>query len=191
MNEAPCFTAHADWVVRGPASERMSVNGATETDHISVGVGDGTLPLAVVLVSRAVDFDPRLYPLLGHPIGVLAVQIQRTVTRTLVSCCAGKVDREVSIPVSERIGVIVQRRLKARSLVPGDRTRHTGDLEDRLEPRDQPRPAHELQLTVALTVQAAEAVVADREIGVRAQSDPPINGHCAASTDHGHVQNRT
>ena len=44
-----------------------SANGAAEADHVSVGVGDRALPLAIVLVPRALDFDPRLSPLIEPP----------------------------------------------------------------------------------------------------------------------------
>ena len=96
-------------------------------------------------------------------------------TRRFVSYSLGKVDREVTIPVSEGIGVIVERHLEACTLEPGDRASNIGDLENWLEPRDQPITRHELQLAVSLTIQPAEAVVADRQVGVRAQSDPPID----------------
>ena len=98
----------------------LLANGTSEADHISVRVGDGALPLAVVLVSRAGDFDPCLPPILGHSVGVLAVDVENTVTREIFFPSLGKVHREVSIPVSERICVIVDRHFEARTLEPGD-----------------------------------------------------------------------
>jgi len=74
------------------------VNGATEANHVSVGVGDRALPLAIVLVPRAVHFDPRLTPLFSHPVGALTVDLESTVTRRFVTYSLGKMDREVPIP---------------------------------------------------------------------------------------------
>ena len=85
-----------------------SANRATETNHVSVGVGDGTFTLPVILVPRTVHFDPSLSPILSDPVGVLTVDVEHTVTRRLASLSLGKVDREVSIPVSEGIGVVVE-----------------------------------------------------------------------------------
>jgi hypothetical protein len=96
-------------------------------------------------------------------------------TRRFVSYTFGKVDREVTIPVSEGIGVIVERHLEACTLEPGDRPSNIGDLENWLKPRDQPIALHELQLAVSLPIEPGEAVVADRQVRVRAQSDPPIH----------------
>jgi hypothetical protein len=107
----------------------------------------------------------------------MTVDVEKAVARKFVSCSLGKVDREVPIPVSEGIGVIVERHLETRALEPGNRVSHIGDIEDRREPRNQPTPLHELQLAVSLSIQPGEAVVADRQVGVRAQSDPPIDRH--------------
>jgi len=175
-----CWRDRWDHWLGGPlpnesALARASAKRATEANHVSVGVGDGALPLAIILVPRAVHFDPCLSPLLGHPVGFLTVDVEKAVTRKFVVCSLSKVDCEVPIPVSEGVGVTVERRLEARTLEPGDRASHIGDLENRLEPRDQPSTGHELQLTVSLPIQPAEAVVADRQVGVRAQSDPPID----------------
>src|ERR1700728_2624452 len=78
-------------------------NGATEANHVSVGVGDGSPSLAMVLVPGPVHLDRRPFPFLGHAIGVLTVDVEHTVTRKLVPNSLGKMDREVSIPVSEGI----------------------------------------------------------------------------------------
>jgi hypothetical protein len=152
-----------------------STNRATEANHVSVGVGDGALPFAVVLVPRAVHFDSRLSPIRRHLIGVLTVDVQRTLTRGFVPYNLGQVNSEVTVPVSEGIGLIVERRLEACTLEPGDRASHVVNLEDRLEPSDEPVPRHELQLTVSLSIQTGEAVVVDRLVGMRAQPDPPID----------------
>ena len=98
----------------------------------------GALPLAVVLVPRAIHFDARLSPLLSHAVGLLTVNVERTVTRKFVSYNLGKVDREVPISTSEGIGVVVERRFEACPFEPGDRASHVSDLEDRLESGDQP-----------------------------------------------------
>jgi hypothetical protein len=174
-----------DWGHPGPIETRVgpwaptiaSANGATEANHVSVGVGDGALPLAMILVPRAVHVDPRPSPFLSHPVGVLTVDVENTVTRKFVSRSLGKMDCEVPIPVSEGIGVIVERQPEACTLETGDRASHTGDLENCLDSRDQPISRHELQLAVPLTIQPGEAVVADRQVGVRAQSDPPVDRH--------------
>ena len=50
-------------------------------------------------------------------------------TREFVSGSPGKVDGEVPIPVSEGIGVIVNRYGEAQTLEPRDRASHIGDLE--------------------------------------------------------------
>jgi hypothetical protein len=42
-----------------------SAYGATEADHVSVGVGDGAFPLAVVLVARPVYLYASPSPLVG------------------------------------------------------------------------------------------------------------------------------
>ncbi len=86
-----------------------SANGATEANHISVGVGDRALPLAIVLIAQAIHFDPYLSPLLSHPVGVLTVDVQSTVTRRFVSYSLGKMDGEALIPVGKGIGVIMER----------------------------------------------------------------------------------
>jgi hypothetical protein len=152
-----------------------STNRATEANHVAVGVRDGALPFAIVLVPRAVNFDPCLSPVHSHPVGLLTVDVERALTRRIVSFSLGEVDGEVTIPVSEGIGHIVERRLETCTLEPGDRSSHVGNLEDRLEPRDQPPSRHELQLTVSLSIQTIEAVVADRLVGMGAQPDPPID----------------
>ena len=82
------------------------------------------------------------------------------------SLSLGKVDGQVPIAMSEGIGVVVDGRLEARTLEPGDRTSHIGDLEDWFETGDQPLPRHELELAISLPIQPAEAVVADWHVGV-------------------------
>ena len=105
---------------------------------------------------------------MSHPVGFLTVDVEKTVTRKFVACSLCEVDCEVPIPVSKGIGLVVERRLEARTLEPGDRASHIGDLENRLEPRDQPSSGHEFQLAVSLSIQPGEAVVADRQVGMRA-----------------------
>jgi hypothetical protein len=140
----------------------LSTNGATETNYVSIGVGDGALPLAIILVARAVHRNPRLSPLLGHPLGFTTVDVENTVTRKFVSCSLRKVDGEIAIPVSKGIGVVVERDLETRTLEPSDRTIHICHLENRLESRDQPLPRYQLELAVSLSIQSAQAVMADR-----------------------------
>ena len=105
----------------------------------------------------------------------LGRDVESTVTRRLVRYSLGEVDREVTIPVGEGIRVIVERHLESCTFEPGDRASKIGDLEDQLEPRDQPGARHQLQLAVPLPIQSGEAVVADRHVGMRAQSHPPIH----------------
>jgi hypothetical protein len=163
-----------------------SANGATEANHIAIGIGDRTLSLAVVLVPRAIDFDPHLSPLVSHSVGVLAVEVESTVTRRFVFRSLGQVDREITVPVSESVGAIVEPHFEAGVLEPGDRASHIGDCEYWLEPRDHPRSRDELQLAVALTIQSGKAVVAYPQFGVGAQPDPPIDGRGAANADFSH-----
>ncbi len=92
----------------GPGCPTASANRATETNHVSVGVGDGTFTLPVLLVPRTVHFDPSPSPILSDSVGVLTVDVEHTVTRTFASFSLGKVDGEVSIPMSEGIGVVVE-----------------------------------------------------------------------------------
>jgi hypothetical protein len=73
-----------------------------------------------------------------------------------------KVDGEIAIPVSKGIGVVVERDLETRTLEPSDRTIHICHLENRLESRDQPLPRYQLELAVSLSIQSAQAVMADR-----------------------------
>jgi hypothetical protein len=158
-----------------PAVFGCSANGATEANYVSVRVGYGALPLAILLVTRAVHFNPRLPPLLGHAVGIVTVDVENTVTRKFVSASLGKVDGEISIPVSKGVGVVVDRHLEARPFEPRRRTSHICNLEDRLESRDQPLSRYELELAVSLPIQTGQAVVTDRQVGVRPQSDPPID----------------
>ena len=90
------------------------------------------------------------------------MDVKNALSRNVVAFGLGKVDREVPIPVSKGIGVIVKRHLEGGTLEPGDGAGHVDHLEDRLEPSDQAGAADELQLAISLSVQSAEAVVADR-----------------------------
>ena len=147
-------------MTRGPTSPRIGdtrclSESCPEAKDVSVRVGDGALSLSVILVLGAVHFDLSLPPLVGHPVGLLAVDVESTVTRRFAAASVRKVDREVAIPMGEGIGVIVERHVESGTLEPGGRAGHVGNLEDRLEPRDQPRARHELQLAVSLAVSPA------------------------------------
>jgi len=74
----------------------------------------------VILVSGTVHFDPRISPLLGHPVSVLAVDVEGTVARRFALGSLREVDCKVPIPVRERISVILERYLKPRHLEPGN-----------------------------------------------------------------------
>ncbi len=113
-----------------------SANRATEANHVSVGVGDGALPLAIVLIPQAIHFDPHLSPLLSHTVGILTVDIESTVTRRFVSYSLGKMDREIPIPVNKGVRFIVEGHPEAQTLKPNDRASYVGHLEDRIEPGD-------------------------------------------------------
>jgi hypothetical protein len=63
--------------------------------------------LAIGLVLRAGRLDPCLSELLCHAVGVLTMEVQSTVAGVFVACRLGQVNREVPIPVSEGVGVIV------------------------------------------------------------------------------------
>ena len=143
-------------------AKRELAKGATEADHVPVGVGDGALPLAMVLVTRTVDVNPHLSPLLGRPVRILTVEVKDTVTRKFVSGHLGQVDREIAFSMREGVGVVMQRRLETCTGEPPDGTRHICHLEDRLESPHQPLPRHELELAVPLSVQSAQAAMADR-----------------------------
>lgn len=153
----------------GPDSPKRvpgSANGAAEANHVAVGIGDGALPCSVVLVPGAIHLDPGPYPLSSHPIRLLTVEVERTVPRRFALRGLGKVDREVTFPVSEGIRIVVGAHLEARPLEPGERASDIGDLENRLETPDQPRSCHELPLAVALPIESGEAVVANRQVRV-------------------------
>src|ERR1700733_14742233 len=111
-----------------------STDGRAESDDIPVWVRDGSLPLAVILVPRAVHFEPRLSPLLCYLVGVLTVNVDSPLSRKFVSDSLGKVNREVPVPVGEGIAVIVERHPEARILEPSDRSSDIGNFENWLEP---------------------------------------------------------
>ena len=123
---------------------------------------------SIILVVGAVDFESRPPPILSHPIGVLTVNVESSMPRTFVACSSGQVDREVPIPVSEGVRVIVERRLEASTFEPCDRPRNIRDLEDWLVSRDQPFLRHELKLAISLCIQPVQAAVTNRQIGMRA-----------------------
>ncbi len=164
-----------------------SANGAAEPNRVSIGIGDGAFPLPIVLVLWAVDLQPRLPPLLGHPVGLLTMEVQGAVTSSFVAFCMCKVDREVAGSVRKRIRRIVERHVESSLLEPRDRARYVADLENWLEPRDHPRPGHQLQLAVSLSIQSREAVMADRQVRMRSQPDPPVHRGRAARTDGSHT----
>ena len=99
-------------------TRRTSTNRATETNHVSVGVGDGSLPFAILLVPRAVHFDPCLSPVRSHAVGFVTVDVESTLTQRFFSHSLDQVDGEVTIPVSEGIGLIVERSVETRTLEP-------------------------------------------------------------------------
>ena len=158
----------------------------TETNHVSVGVGDGAFSFSIVLVLGSFHVDPHLRPVLSHAVGVLTVDVEKTVSRHFFSHSLGEMDRQVPIAVCEGIAAIVERHFEACALEPGNRASQVGDLENRLKPGDQPSPRHELQLPIPLSIQPGEAVVADRKIGVRAKSYPPVDRVRAARACHSH-----
>ena len=90
----------------------FSANQTAEANHVSVRVGDGALPPAVVFVAGSVDFDLRFAPLLGHSVGILTVHIESPMTSESVGFGVSKVDREVPITMSKGIGVVVERDLE-------------------------------------------------------------------------------
>jgi hypothetical protein len=49
-----------------------------------------------------------LSPLVSYPVGVLTVDVERTLAGRFVAFCFGEVDREVSLPVREGIGVVME-----------------------------------------------------------------------------------
>jgi hypothetical protein len=59
------------------------------------------------------------------PVGFLTVDVDSTVTRRFVVCSLGRVDREVTIPVSECISVILQRQFESCALEPPPTERAT------------------------------------------------------------------
>jgi hypothetical protein len=115
-----------------------SANRAAEANYIAVGIGDGALPLAIILIPRAIYSDSRLSPLFGHPVSLSTVEVKSAVTWNFVVFWLGEVDRKIAVPMSDGIGVIVKRDIETRSLEPGGRAGYVGDLEDGLESRDQP-----------------------------------------------------
>jgi hypothetical protein len=64
---------------------QLSANRATEANHVSVGVGDKSFSFAIILVPEAENFDPSLSPFLSHPISVMAVDVENTVTWKVVA----------------------------------------------------------------------------------------------------------
>jgi hypothetical protein len=119
--------------------------------------------------------DAALTPFVSNPVNFLTVDVKSTLTGKFVTSSLCEVDCEIPVPMRKGIGVIMEGHLEARPLEPGDRSSDVSHSEDRFKPSDDPRSGHELQLTVPLTVEAAKAVVTDWQLGVRAESDPPID----------------
>ena len=154
-----------------------STNGRAKADDIPIWVGNGAFSLAILFVPWSRHLKPNLFPFRRHPVGILTVNVESTMFRRVVANDLDKVDGEIPLPVCERIRVIVERHFEPCPLKPVNRSGHVGDLEDRFEPRDQPCTSNELKLAVPLAIQPGEVVVADRLVGVRRQSDPPIDRH--------------
>lgn len=58
---------------------RLAQRGA-EPDRVSIGISSCALSLAVVLVLGPHDGNARVPPIFGYPIGVLAMDVQLSVT---------------------------------------------------------------------------------------------------------------
>ena len=56
-------------------------NGRAKSDDIPVWVSYRSLPPAVILVPGAIHIETRLPPLLRHPVGILAVDVETTLAR--------------------------------------------------------------------------------------------------------------
>jgi hypothetical protein len=119
--------------------------------------------------------DACLTPFVSHAVGLLTVNIKSTLARDLISDSLHKVDCEIPLPMRESVRVTVRRHLEARTLEPSDGASDVSHSEDRLIPGDDPRPCHELQLTVPLSVEPVKTVVTDRQVRMRTESDPPID----------------
>ena len=137
----------------GKGVRQRSANGATEANHVTVRITDETFSLAVALVAWADHVDSGLPPLLGNPVGVLTVNVENSVTSCFILRCLGKVNREVSVSVRERVGVVVERHIESRTAEPGNGAGHISDLEDRLKTGHQPCTRYELQLAVSLSIE--------------------------------------
>lgn len=127
-----------------------SAQRGAEPDQVSIGVNGSALSLAIVLVIRSCDCDSRPSPILGHPIGVLAMDVQGPVTREGAVLGLRQMDREVAIPVGKGIGLVVEGRFEPELLVEDERPTHVCHLEYGLEASHQPFPRNQLQLTVSL-----------------------------------------
>jgi len=103
------------------------------------------------------------------------MDIESAGSSNFVSVSVGQVNSHISVAMGEGVGVVMKRHLKTGPLIPGHRTLKIGNLEDRLKPSDQPGSGGELELTIPLGVQTAEAVVADRLVWMRSQPDPPVD----------------
>jgi hypothetical protein len=93
-------------------------NGTAETDDVPIRIGDGSLPLAVILVLGAIDLDLGPSPFFGHSVGILAVDVEGALTRHFASLGLSEVDREVESTMGKPIGTVMEGCLEARSLVP-------------------------------------------------------------------------
>jgi hypothetical protein len=108
--------------------------------------------------------DARLTPFVPHKVSFLTVHVKSTVTGDFISHGLSKVDSEIPVPMGEGVGVIVERDLEPRSLVPSDRASDVSHCEDRFKPGHDPRPGRELQLTVALPVEPVKTFVTDGQV---------------------------
>ena len=114
----------ARWLARRTGLDATAIGERGVVERVSTGLlntRDGVQPSAGEMLAVAAQWprtpdvrgeraflDPRLSPLLGHPVGFLTVDRKRAMTREFAVFSSGKVDREVPIPEGEGIGVVVQ-----------------------------------------------------------------------------------
>jgi hypothetical protein len=148
---------------------------ASEPNQVSVGVCYRTLSLAVVLVPRPIYLDASQDPFLGNAVGVSAMDIESAGSSHFVSVSVGEMNSHVPAVMGEGVRVVMKRHVKTCPLIPRHRTRYIDNFKEWLKPSDQPGSGGELELTIPLGVQTAEAVVADRLVWMRSQPDPPVD----------------
>jgi len=127
----------------------------------------GSFALSVLLVGRADHVEPSPAPLVSNVVGTLTVDIQRTGARLPFALVFGEMNRQISVAVRERVGIVVKVDLKSHLGVVVRCSRYVAHFKDWLEPADPPAAAMRVHLMVSLCVEPAKTVVTDLYLAVR------------------------